>query len=205
MRDSLLMIRADGFKLPALTIFQEKNGVIPYRVIETLNLPANICIKANKSGYISEEILKNYLSLHMQRVKQLVILDSCTTHKSQNLMEFYKDKIIVPIVIPGGCTKYVQPLDSTVINSFKCKAVHDRMEYLAASSHKRSKKSGNLKTMDRQNLIKIVSKSWEEVTPEIITNSFKLTGIYGSNDQLFMRHHLDIKRELYKLKNYYSF
>ena len=50
--------------------------------------------------------------------------------------------------------------------------------------------------MDHQNLIKIVSKSWEEVTPEIITNSFKLTGIYGSNDPLFMRHHLDIKKRI---------
>ena len=55
----MLMIRADEKKLPALMIFKENNGVIPYRVRDTLRITSNVVIKASKSGYINDDILSD--------------------------------------------------------------------------------------------------------------------------------------------------
>ena len=46
----LLMIRADGKKLPALMIFKEKIGIIPFKVRENLNIPNNINVKRQNPG-----------------------------------------------------------------------------------------------------------------------------------------------------------
>ncbi|CAG9334932.1 unnamed protein product [Blepharisma stoltei] len=40
----MLLIRADGKKFPALLIFQEKTGKIPFRVYEHLTIPNNIVV-----------------------------------------------------------------------------------------------------------------------------------------------------------------
>ena len=51
-----------------------------------------------------------------------VIQDSCTTHVKEEIKEMYETHNITVSTIPGGCTKYLQPLDATVINSFKRQA-----------------------------------------------------------------------------------
>ena len=57
------MIRADDLKLPAMIIFQEKNGIIPSCAREQLKIPDNIIVKITKIGYINANILKDYFSL----------------------------------------------------------------------------------------------------------------------------------------------
>ena len=57
------MIRPDGLKLPAMIIFQEKNGIIPGCAREKLKIPDNIIVKATKTGYINANLLKDYFSL----------------------------------------------------------------------------------------------------------------------------------------------
>ena len=52
----------------------------------------------------------------------LLIQDSCTTHIKEEIKEIYETHNITVPTIPGGCTKYLQPLDATVINSLKRQA-----------------------------------------------------------------------------------
>ena len=52
----------------------------------------------------------------------------------------------------------------------------------------------NIKPMDRQTLINIVSKSWEEASQETIIKSFKVSGVYGSNDGSFLNHQINFKK-----------
>ena len=51
-----------------------------------------------------------------------VIQDSCTTHVKEKIKEIYGTHNITVSTIPGGCTKYLQPHDATIINSFKIQA-----------------------------------------------------------------------------------
>ncbi|CAG9329210.1 unnamed protein product [Blepharisma stoltei] len=124
----MLMIRADGEKMPALLIFQEKNGQIPNLVRERLNIPENVIIKSNKSGYISDQILNDYLRTILRRENQLLIYDQAGSHKTIMISNAISDLDATKIVIPGGCTKYLQPLDALVIANFKSKTTDFRIK-----------------------------------------------------------------------------
>ena len=58
----------------------------------------------------------------------------------------------------------------------------------------RVNKVGNIKSMSRQAIIDIVSKSWDEVSNDIIKNSFQLTGSYGYKRNGFLNYQLSFKR-----------
>ena len=55
----LLIVRADGHKLPALIVFQEKSSIISHRIWEKLIIPNNVLVKATTSGYVNLNILKS--------------------------------------------------------------------------------------------------------------------------------------------------
>ena len=90
------------------------------------------------------------------------------------------------IIIPGGCTSTVQPMDRCINRPFK--------EYMRASwqewmQQDRAKtKKGNLKQPSHQDAINWVSKAWDSIKLETLTNSFLVYGISnaldGSQDDL---------------------
>ena len=47
-----------------------------------------------------------------------IIQDSYTTHVKEEIKEMYESHNMTVSTIPGGCTKYLQPLDGIVINRF---------------------------------------------------------------------------------------
>jgi hypothetical protein len=49
----------------------------------------------------------------------LLVMDSAPGHKTIQVKEACKSKNIGICMLPGGCTKYLQPLDLTVNRSFK--------------------------------------------------------------------------------------
>jgi hypothetical protein len=52
---------------------------------------------------------------------QFLILDSFRGHLTDKIKETCEKRNIIRAVIPGGMTKYLQPLDLTVNRSFKSK------------------------------------------------------------------------------------
>ncbi|CAG9331671.1 unnamed protein product [Blepharisma stoltei] len=190
----MLMIRADGEKMPALLIFQEKNGQIPNLVRERLNIPENVIIKSNKSGYISDQILNDYLRTILRGENQLLIYDQAGSHKTIMISNAISDLDATKIVIPGGCTKYLQPLDALVIANFKSKTTDFRIKFQTEQIERRSKRTGNLKALDRQQLINIASKAWDAVSPQLVRKSFELTGSYGVNHPKIFSHQVNMKK-----------
>jgi len=194
----MLMVRADGTKLPALIIFKERTRNIPERTKRLLKIPTNVMVKSNKSGYISQDILTQYLLLELRRNEKLIIIDKCSTHTTPDLMRLYKDINANIKIIPGGCTKYLQPLDATVINSFKRRTHKERISTMMQNIDRRTK-AGNIKRPTRQNLINWVSSAWDNTDYEIVQRSFKITGAYNPNestDSLLLRHQLPMRRIL---------
>ena len=83
----------------------------------------------------------------------------------------------------------------TVINAFKRRAEKYRIDLQIEMVH-RVNKVGNIKSMSRQAIIDIVSKSWDEVSNDIIKTSFQLTGSYGCKSNGFLNHKLSFKKKL---------
>ena len=103
---------------------------------------------------------------------------------------------------------FLQPLDATVINSFKRHCEKYRIHVEIELYDKKTKK-GNIKSIDRQLLTNIISKGWNEVPELLIRKSFELTGLHGESSPKFLDHQakmkeyfLDyIKLKKFKLKN----
>ena len=142
-------------------------------------------MKATKSGYVNRDFLQSYFLMSLRKEKKLIIMDKCATHFGQEMEELYRDINAKISIIPGGCTKYLQPLDATVINSFKRNCERHRVDFENRQVDRRSK-SGNLKCAVRQDLINIAAKGWEDVKAELIVKSFELTGTYGASNKHFM-------------------
>lgn len=111
--------------------------------------------------------------------------------------EIYRECNAETAVIPGSCTKYFQPLDATVIYSFKRKYEPFRIDSQLDKVAKKSN-DGSIKPLNRQNNFDIVSKGL--MVESAISKSFDLCGVNGVYNPNFMRHELQTKKKL-KISN----
>ena len=120
----------------------KKNG-IPKTVLSKLEFGTDIDIASSYNGYITCEILCNYIRKYYHDAK-LIVSNKCTAHTSSVLKEVLKERAIEQIFIPSGCTKFIQPLDVSVFRSFKAKLDTEKNKYLEESYENRTK-AGNIK------------------------------------------------------------
>ncbi|CAG9321769.1 unnamed protein product [Blepharisma stoltei] len=66
-------------------------------------------------------------------------MDQANIHKTNMVSETMRDLNLETILIPGGCTKHLQPLDAIVIANFKRKSTQFRIECETEQIEKRSK------------------------------------------------------------------
>lgn len=102
-------------KLPPMLIFKRRS-------VPKENLPKEIVVKINKKGWMIESLMKEWLTecygkrpggfFHRQ-------LDSMRAHITDSVKAAIKRTNSIPAVIPGGTTKYLQPLDISVNHAFK--------------------------------------------------------------------------------------
>jgi hypothetical protein len=97
------------------------------RIELTLREVDGVKIWKQKSNTMTSDIMISWIQKYLrplfpdEGMKKLVIFDSFSGHIAQRVKdELHKNGFDIA-VIPGGCTKYLQPLDLTVNRSFKCK------------------------------------------------------------------------------------
>jgi len=103
-----------------------------------------------------------------EKKKKLIILDSFSGHIAQRVKdEFHRNGFDIA-VIPGGCTKYLQPLDISVNRSFKCKLKGLWRPPLLSSIRGEKAKAG-----DRLlKLIADVQSAADSISPDCVKNGF---------------------------------
>jgi hypothetical protein len=103
-------------------------------------------------------------STRVQGERVLLVMDSAPGHKTVEVKEACKRHDIDICMIPGGCTKYLQPLDLTVNRSFKCKLKEywsDAMRGYTGIINKSKKESAN------KNNTRILSRAVLEATGSV--------------------------------------
>jgi len=84
-----------------------------------------IILRQNKTGWINEEILKDYLERLIFNLKfspdyQIhLILDRCKVHLKNTIIEKLQENQIKYSFVPSGATGFVQPLDVCINKPFK--------------------------------------------------------------------------------------
>ena len=52
-----LCAMANGMKKQALIVFKESNGNVPPRVLQQLNIPPNVRVKASANGWMTRDLM----------------------------------------------------------------------------------------------------------------------------------------------------
>ena len=153
----VLSCTASGQKLPPMMIF--KRMTMPKE-----NLPKDIVVKVNTKGWMIESLMKEWLTEcygkwpggFFHRKKALLVLDSMRAHITDSVKAAIKRTNSIPAVIPGGTTKYLQPLDISVNRAFKVALRVEWEAWMTARNH-----SPKLAACKEQLLLKSASGFWQ--------------------------------------------
>jgi hypothetical protein len=113
----------------------------------------------------------------------ILLMDSFSGHISKSVKEACHEKEITMVVIPGGCTSHVQPLDISVNRSFKAnlrplwtdwmynERILPGIQRQESSGHVATP-AGNTRRIDMPTLLDMVHDAWTDITPDVIRNGF---------------------------------
>lgn len=174
---------ASGKKLPPMVIF--KRMTLPKEKI-----PSGISVKVNKKGWMMESVMKEWLKEcygkrpggFFRQKKTLLVLDSMRAHITDSVKAAIKSTNSIPAVIPGGTTKYLQPLDISVNRAFKV-ALRVQWEAWMTSGEKSFTKTGRMRKATFAQVCQWVLTAWRSVKISTITNGFRKAGLLRDEEE----------------------
>lgn len=173
----VLSCTASGEKLPPMVIF--KRTTVPKE-----KFPRGIVVKVNKKGWMTESLMHEWHTKcygkrpggFFHRNKALLVLDSMRAHITDLVKEAIKKTNSIPAVIPGGTTKYLQPLDISVNRAFKV-ALRVQWEAWMTSGEKSFTKTGRMRRATYGQVCQWVLTAWSIVKKSTIINGFRKAGL----------------------------
>lgn len=174
---------ASGLKLPPMVIF--KRITMPKEKI-----PNGISFKVNKKGWMMESVMKEWLNEcyvkrpggYFRQEKAFLVLDSMRAHITDSVKAAIKSTNSIPVVIPGGTTKHLQPLDISVNRAFKV-ALRVQWEAWMTSGDKSFTKTGRMRKATFAQVCEWILTAWRSVKTSTITNGFRKAGLLRDEEE----------------------
>lgn len=127
--------------------------------------------------------------------KVILLLDSAKCHEGEQITEALKDTKIEIVRIPGGCTSFLQLLDTSIFKGLKDKIKRKYLEWLEKEQEKYMHNKGVHEiTVDKDLKVQLqgpefmsirewLASSLAQIDKQLIINSFGSCGItYGISD-----------------------
>uniref|UniRef100_A0A6G5A925 Putative pogo transposable element n=1 Tax=Rhipicephalus microplus TaxID=6941 RepID=A0A6G5A925_RHIMP len=115
----MLCCTADGRKLPPFIIFKRKT--MPKEAF-----PRDVVVRVNEKGYMDEALMREWIRTVWNRRpgallqrRNMLVLDAFRGHLTASVKESLRDGRTDLVVIPGGMTSTLQPLDVVLNKPFK--------------------------------------------------------------------------------------
>jgi hypothetical protein len=172
----VLCAMADGRTLPPLVIFKGTRAL-------NINVP-NVSVIVSPTGWMTSEIMIKWLTTVWTNFafgERLLILDSFRGHLTDGVSECLRKFNTTRAVIPGGCTKHLQPADKSWIALFKARYRQLFNQWLVDTSECLGVGSPFTKP-DKELMVNWVKLSWESIPRKTICSSFKVCGLIPSDD-----------------------
>lgn len=166
----VLSCTAAGTKLPPMIIFKGLTKRCIKGVVASTN---RALLTFQKNAYSSEELSQTWIKdiwlKHTKNCESLLIWDKFSGHVA--CYDKYKNKKLHQALIPASCTPIVQPLDVSVIKSFKTKFRQLQTQF------RDRRLDSVVPRPTKQLVVNWVLAAWNNVSRDIVTNSFKVCGI----------------------------
>ena len=174
----VMCVTHDGDVLPALTIFKGKRP---------LQIRADgVYIRTQEKAWMDEPMMLQWIDLvwepATERKRALLILDSFSAHVTNSVKKRLKEINTVPLVIPGGCTSKIQPLDVSLNKPFKAFVRTHWSEYIIGQSES-VVSTQKLKPPQKADVADWISDALRQLQekPDMISRSFAACGITGGS------------------------
>lgn len=163
----------------------------PFLVLKRVRpLPAlekqfpQIIFAYSKNGWMDEPLTIEYLRKVFGGIcfkRRLFVWDAYRCHKTDNVKKILHRMKIDTAMVPGGCTKYVQPADVSWNKPFK-EMMRNFYDAYMTSGDLQYTKAGNPKAPPLEVYCAWVVKAWDSLSEEMIKHSFKACGISNAID-----------------------
>ena len=169
----VLTVLADGVVLPALAIFKGKKQPKFHEV--------GVFIRAQEKAWMDESVMLEWIDLVWEPATEgrraLIVHDSFSAHLTVAIKQRLKEINTVPVVIPGGCTSKVQPLDVSINKPFKSYVRRYWSDYILEQPA--SLQTKKPKPPKKEDVASWISSALEELqdNPDMVVRSFDACGI----------------------------
>jgi hypothetical protein len=127
----MLCFTTDGRKLP------------PYIILRRKTLPKvnvkGVIVQTQESGWMDQVLVLDWIIRMWQKcpgaflnIRSMLILDSFRGRATEEVKKFFKSRNIDQVIIPGGLTLMLQPLDVCINRLFKAAPKEQYTEWMAA-------------------------------------------------------------------------
>ena len=182
-----LAAKADGSKMKPMTVFGRRK-----REVKKLNeeLRSKCVIASSGNAWMNEGLTLIWADKVLGKFsfgRRLLAWDSFSCHIMDSVKDNVKENNTDMVVVPSGCTKYIQAPDVCWNAPFK-ELVTERYDEWMAEGSQENTAQGNLKAPPRSKIIEWILQAWKNVRIDVIKSSFKSCAlniaIDGSEDEL---------------------
>ena len=167
-----LMASNKGTKLKPMVVFKGAK-----RQVAALNqeFKHKAVIATSENAWTNTELTQiwiNYVLGTFLFNRTLLVWDSYECHIKNSANESLKAKKEDRVIVPGGCTKYIQAPDVSWNKPFKASCTEKYDEWLGTIGIHKETAAGNLKAPPRRKILQWIIDTWAELSTDIIKKSF---------------------------------
>jgi hypothetical protein len=178
----MLTVLADGKKLPPFIVFKRKT--LP----KGMNFPRGIKVRAQEKGWMDNHLVMDWINCVWEkragallRSRNMLVLDSFRGHTMENVKERLRQGNTDTVIIPGGCTSLLQPLDVCINRPFKTHLRRLYTEWMATAVHETTP-TGRVKKPELTLICEWIITVWDSIPENLVINSFKKCCISNASD-----------------------
>jgi hypothetical protein len=141
--------------------------------------PKDVIVRAQEKGWMTEELMLEWLKIVWSHrpgaflsQPSMLVLDAFKGHVTDSVKDQLCKMKTELVVIPGGMTSLLQPMDVTINKPFKDRLRQQYLTWIAGRAHE-LRETGKIKSAAPSEVTRWVLAAWKAVLESIITRSFK--------------------------------
>ncbi|KAM7294007.1 pogo transposable element with KRAB domain [Ixodes scapularis] len=179
-------ITADGWKLAPYIILKRKN------MLKNETFLKDVIVRVQEKGWMTSELMQDWIRVVWQQrpgaslggfksTKSMLMLDALHGHLTPEVKAELDSNNCDLVVVPGGTTSVLQPLDVSVNKPFKENLRQEYEEWIRSPDRKKTP-TGKLQKASPSTVVTWISDAWKRVRANVVVKSFRKCCITNRRD-----------------------